>query len=156
MTELTDKLETVIQQAALDGALTKDAVSQFHSLVVERNALKDANEEWEENDKKLKKEVEKLVTDHVPEHSPEDRTSRANCGVPKCLERNSDGKGNEQKVGRNRKERRLCEGNPEQRPCAVAVVRPAEDPVVQTPDPRREFSEHFHVVRLSCVADKLS
>lgn len=63
MTELTDKLETVIQQAALDGALTKDAVSQFHSLVVERNALKDANEEWEENDKKLKKEVEKLVTD---------------------------------------------------------------------------------------------
>ena len=61
MTELTDTLEKVIQQAALDGALTEDAVSQFHSLVVERNALKDANVEWEESDKKLKKDLEKLV-----------------------------------------------------------------------------------------------
>ncbi len=56
MSELTDTLEKVIQQAALDGALTKDAVSQFHSLVVERNALKDANVEWEETDKKSKQE----------------------------------------------------------------------------------------------------
>lgn len=62
MTELTDKLETVIQQAALDGALTKDAVAQFHSLVVERNALKDANVEWEETDKKSKKEHATLST----------------------------------------------------------------------------------------------
>ena len=61
MTELTDKLEKLIQQAALDGALTEDAVSQFHSLVVERNALKDANVEWEESDKQAKKEIEKLV-----------------------------------------------------------------------------------------------
>jgi len=60
MTELTDTLEKVIQQAALDGALTEDAVSQFHSLVVERNALKDANVEWEESDKKAKKEIQKL------------------------------------------------------------------------------------------------
>jgi len=60
MTELTDTLEKVIQQAALDGALTTDAVAQFHSLVVERNALKDANEEWEETDEKHKKEHAKL------------------------------------------------------------------------------------------------
>jgi hypothetical protein len=63
MTELTDKLETVIQQAALDGALTKDAVAQFHSLVKERDALKDANVEWEEADEKNKKEVRKLVSE---------------------------------------------------------------------------------------------
>ncbi len=60
MTELTEKLEKVIQQAALDGALTEDAVAQFHSLVKERNALKDANVEWEETDKKHKKESQKL------------------------------------------------------------------------------------------------
>ncbi len=62
MTELTEKLEKVIQQAALDGALTEDAVAQFHSLVKERNALKDANVEWEETDKKSKKAHEALNT----------------------------------------------------------------------------------------------
>jgi hypothetical protein len=56
MSELTDTLEKVIQQAALDGALTADAVAQFHSLVVERNALKEANEEWEETDKQHQKD----------------------------------------------------------------------------------------------------
>lgn len=63
MTELTEKLEKVIQQAALDGALTEDAVAQFHSLVKERNALKDANVEWEETDKKSKLECEQLSRD---------------------------------------------------------------------------------------------
>ena len=63
MTELTDKLEKVIQQAALDGALTEDAVAQFHTLVKERDALKDANVEWEENDKKRKKEVQTLLAE---------------------------------------------------------------------------------------------
>lgn len=63
MTELTEKLEKVIQQAALDGALTADAVAQFHSLVKERDALKDANVEWEEADEKHKKEVRKLVSE---------------------------------------------------------------------------------------------
>lgn len=63
MTDLTDTLEKIIQQAALDGAMTEDAVAQFHTLVVERNALKDANVEWEENDKKLKKELETLAVD---------------------------------------------------------------------------------------------
>ncbi len=40
MTDLTDSLEVLIQKAALDGALTADAVAQFHSLVTERDALK--------------------------------------------------------------------------------------------------------------------
>jgi len=33
MSELTEQLDTMIQKAALDGALTKDAVKQFHELV---------------------------------------------------------------------------------------------------------------------------
>jgi len=62
MSDLTDTLEKVIQQAALDGALTADAVSQFHTLVKERDALKEANIEWEESDKKSKKAHEALNT----------------------------------------------------------------------------------------------
>lgn len=60
MTELTDTLEKLIQQAALDGAMTEDAVAQFHSLVMERNSLKDANDEWEEASKKDKTEIGRL------------------------------------------------------------------------------------------------
>ena len=33
MTDLTDQLDKLIRKAALDGALTEDAVAQFHSLV---------------------------------------------------------------------------------------------------------------------------
>ena len=33
MSELTDNLDKLIQKAALDGALTADAVAQFHALV---------------------------------------------------------------------------------------------------------------------------
>ena len=33
MSDLTDNLDKLIQKAALDGALTTDAVAQFHSLV---------------------------------------------------------------------------------------------------------------------------
>ena len=51
MSELTDQLDTIIQKAALDGALTKEAVAQFHALVKEREALKEANIEWEATDK---------------------------------------------------------------------------------------------------------
>ena len=69
MSELTDKLEKIIQQAALDGALTEDAVAQFHTLVQERNALKEANIEWEENDKKTKKEIETLSKQYSEMHS---------------------------------------------------------------------------------------
>lgn len=38
--ELAQELERQIQKAALDGALTEDAVNQFHSIVTERDALK--------------------------------------------------------------------------------------------------------------------
>jgi len=41
MTELTEQLEVIIQKAALDGALTQDAVAQFHALVTERDAIKE-------------------------------------------------------------------------------------------------------------------
>ena len=60
MTELTDKLEKLIQQAALDGALTEDAVAQFHTLVKERNSLKEANEDWEKEHAELKGTHEEL------------------------------------------------------------------------------------------------
>ncbi len=40
MTELTDNLEKIILRAGIDGALTEDAVAQFHALVTERNAIK--------------------------------------------------------------------------------------------------------------------
>ncbi len=43
MTELTDNLELLIQKAAIDGALTAEAVAQFHALVTERDALKTDN-----------------------------------------------------------------------------------------------------------------
>ncbi len=35
MTDLTDQLDKIIRKAALDGALTEDAVAQFHSLVTQ-------------------------------------------------------------------------------------------------------------------------
>jgi len=38
MSELTEQLDTMIQKAALDGALTQDAVAQFHSLVQQCDA----------------------------------------------------------------------------------------------------------------------
>lgn len=38
MTDLTEQLDKIIQKAALDGALTKEAVDQFHSLVKQCDA----------------------------------------------------------------------------------------------------------------------
>jgi len=40
MSDLTDNLEKIILRAGIDGALTEDAVAQFHALVTERNAIK--------------------------------------------------------------------------------------------------------------------
>ena len=40
MTDIANELEKIIQKAAIDGALTEDAVSQFHAIVTERNALR--------------------------------------------------------------------------------------------------------------------
>jgi hypothetical protein len=39
MSELTEQLDKIIQQAALDGALTKDAVDQFHAIITQNAAL---------------------------------------------------------------------------------------------------------------------
>ncbi len=39
MTDLTDQLDKIIQKAALDGALTKDAVDQFHAIITQNTAL---------------------------------------------------------------------------------------------------------------------
>lgn len=41
MPDLANELEKIILKAGIDGALTEDAVAQFHALVTERNALKD-------------------------------------------------------------------------------------------------------------------
>lgn len=40
MSDLTDNLEKIILRAGIDGALTEEAVAQFHALVTERNAIK--------------------------------------------------------------------------------------------------------------------
>ena len=39
MSELTEQLDKIIQQAALDGALTQKAVDQFHSIITHNAAL---------------------------------------------------------------------------------------------------------------------
>jgi len=39
MTELTEQLDKIIQQAALDGTLTPKAVDQFHALIKQNVAL---------------------------------------------------------------------------------------------------------------------
>lgn len=54
MTDLTQQLDKLIQQAALDGALTKDAVELFHDLVQENEQLVDDN-------KRLKSNLEEVV-----------------------------------------------------------------------------------------------
>lgn len=49
MTDLTQQLDKLIQQAALDGALTKDAVELFHDLVKENDGLRASLKESEKN-----------------------------------------------------------------------------------------------------------
>ena len=46
MTELTDNLERIIQKAGIDGALTEDAVAQFHALVEQQKASKIALDDY--------------------------------------------------------------------------------------------------------------
>lgn len=52
MPDLAQELEKIILKAGIDGALTEDAVSQFHALVTERNALRTELE----NEKRVRKE----------------------------------------------------------------------------------------------------
>lgn len=40
MSELTTELDRLIQKAALDGALTEDAVAQFHDILAENEGFK--------------------------------------------------------------------------------------------------------------------
>ncbi len=56
MTELTDKLEKVIQQAAIDGALTKEAVGMFHGVLEDNEELRESLE------KKDRLERERVTT----------------------------------------------------------------------------------------------
>ncbi len=49
MTDLINDLDKLIKRAALDGALTKDAVEMFNSIVKENNGLKASIKESEHN-----------------------------------------------------------------------------------------------------------
>ena len=56
MADLAKELERVILKAGIDGALTEDAVAQFHSLVKERDSLKTALVESDANYQKADEE----------------------------------------------------------------------------------------------------
>lgn len=58
MSELTQELDKLIQKAALDGALTKDAVEMFHSIVTENGELRALRSSNAEQITKLKKELD--------------------------------------------------------------------------------------------------
>jgi uncharacterized coiled-coil DUF342 family protein len=69
MSELTDQLDTLIQKAALDGALTKTAVAQFHALVTQHDAvieeltnLKEAHENVVTNRDALSQKLQEAQT----------------------------------------------------------------------------------------------
>jgi len=46
MSDLTDNLERIIQKAGIDGALTEEAVAQFHSLVEQQKASRIALDDY--------------------------------------------------------------------------------------------------------------
>lgn len=61
MPEILEDLEKIILKAGIEGALTEDAVAQFHSLVKERDALKDGLE----NESRMRaEEAEKATRYH--------------------------------------------------------------------------------------------
>lgn len=70
MSELTDGLDKLIQKAALDGALTPEAVAQFHSLVKqcdsqaeELRSLNKVNTEIIDARDELKKKLDIMLSD---------------------------------------------------------------------------------------------
>lgn len=70
MSELTDGLDKLIQKAALDGALTPDAVAQFHSLVKQCDAqaeeiadLQKVNENITTNRDELSRKLKIMLDD---------------------------------------------------------------------------------------------
>ena len=58
MSDVAKELEKIILKAGIDGALTEDAVAQFHALVTERNALRTELE----NEKRVRKEEAEKAT----------------------------------------------------------------------------------------------
>ncbi len=63
MSELTIELDRLIQQAALDGALTQDAVAQFHAVFTKCDAQTDRIDELEKANANVKEERHKLSID---------------------------------------------------------------------------------------------
>lgn len=68
MPDLAQELEKIILKAGIDGALTEDAVSQFHALVTERNALRDELKDTKrredvanENNQRLSREITEVT-----------------------------------------------------------------------------------------------
>lgn len=60
MSELTQELDKLIQKAALDGALTKDAVEMFHDIVEENDKLSTNNDHYHRKNEQLTKENSEL------------------------------------------------------------------------------------------------
>ena len=63
MTDLTDQLDKLIQKAALDGALTSEAVAQFHSLVKQCESQAEELRSLNKLNNDLKDKRDKLTTD---------------------------------------------------------------------------------------------
>jgi len=62
MSELTIELDRLIQKAALDGALTQDAVAQFHAVFTKCDAQTDKIKELGESIVSIRKEADDLAS----------------------------------------------------------------------------------------------
>lgn len=60
MPELAEQLEKMILRAGIDGALTEDAVAQFHALVKQRDALDVDNKRLDDRNTELEEKVRHL------------------------------------------------------------------------------------------------
>ena len=63
MSELTIELDRLIQKAALDGALTKEAVDMFHGVLEQNGELKETLERKDRFEVERNKTMERLETD---------------------------------------------------------------------------------------------
>jgi len=63
MSELTEQLDKIIQQAALDGALTQKAVDQFHSIIIQNAALETQVADLESLGEERRKKISGLEID---------------------------------------------------------------------------------------------
>ena len=103
MSDVAKELEKIILKAGIDGALTEDAVAQFHALVTERNALRSelddvkkqnarldqrivevnekyseavqSNDAWATRDKELKDREDKVTRLEVEKECAEQRVA---------------------------------------------------------------------------------